>query len=248
MAYNDSDDSVTLEVQSRLDDIFGDLDEPDEESPGESSGDPVEDPLMDLKSLLLSVEWEITDDIMTELVTKIDTLKDRYKEDRILLLFLQLLRSLSNYIKSHKGGSHPQAFQILTSVFKSLESVTASLDMTESEKKRNLLIELKKFKNLKEQIALRRTGGRAEKRAEPINKEVEKAVPPAPAKPAAPPPPKPVEPVEPVEVRQEEFTDIQSPPAPPRDPVLESLEEIKRIIRSEFKALRKELALLKKGG
>ncbi|MCP4691117.1 MAG: hypothetical protein GY859_23920 [Desulfobacterales bacterium] len=236
MAYNESDDSVTLEVQSRLDDIFGDLDEP-EEGPEETPTPdaPPDDPLMDLKSLLLSIEWEITDEVMTQLVTKIDGLKERFKKDRILLLFLQLLRSLSNYIKSNKGGAHPTAFQILNSVFSSLEKVTASQDMTDPEKKRFLLIELKKFKDLKEQIALRK----------PVKKPRRKA-PPPPMQPVVEAAPTPIRPA-PIRPAPKERK-AAAAPAPPGDPVLAALEEIKQIIKSEFNALRKELALLKKGG
>jgi pilus assembly protein FimV len=101
---------------------------------------------------VLSIDWEITDEVMTNFVEQIAVLKDRLKDDKIILVFLQLLGSLGEYIKINKGKSHPGAFKILTSLFNELDKVVQAKDLTESDKKKILSSEITKYKTLKEQL------------------------------------------------------------------------------------------------
>ena len=143
-------DSINEEVEGRLDNLFGDED---------TAADILEDshesedyPLTELKTIVLSIDWEITDEVMTNFVEQIALLKDRLKDDKIILVFLQLLGSLGEYIKINKGKSHPGAFKILTSLFNELDKVVQSEDLTESDKKKILSGEITKYKTLKEQL------------------------------------------------------------------------------------------------
>jgi len=140
---------VDSDLANRLDTLF---DEDDQgEKPVVTKGH-SKDPLDELKSLVMSIEWEITDDLMERFLSQIDSLKTRFGEDRILIMFLQLLGSLGLYIKTNKGKAHPIAFKLLNSVYNSFEDAASPGKISPSEKKKLLYIELNKYKELKEQI------------------------------------------------------------------------------------------------
>lgn len=147
---NDAQKSkVDSDLANRLDTLF------DEDKQGEKSVAPVghsKDPLDELKTLVMSIEWEITDDVMERFLSQIDSLKTRLGEDRILIMFLQLLGSLGLYVKTNKGQAHPIAFKLLNSVYASFESAASPGKISPSEKKKLLYVELNKYKELKEQI------------------------------------------------------------------------------------------------
>jgi hypothetical protein len=142
---------VDSELANRLDSLF----EEDEDQPAGNAGEGA-DPLEELNSLVMSIEWEITDDLMGRFIAQVETLKKRYKDDRILVMFLQLLGSLGLYVKSNKGNAHPTAFSLLNSVYTSFASAAAPGKISSSEKKKLLYVELNKYKELKEQIGLSR--------------------------------------------------------------------------------------------
>ena len=151
MGDEDSGKNVDSELANRLDTLF-------DEDEGASLGPSGEtaDPLEELKSLVMSIEWEITDDLMGRFVSQVESLKERYQEDRILVMFLQLLGSLGLYVKSNKAGAHPTAFRLLNSVYASFANAAKPGKISSSEKKKLLYIELNKYKELKEQIGLSR--------------------------------------------------------------------------------------------
>jgi hypothetical protein len=142
---------VEHELANRLDTLFDD----DTIDP-KSSGGEVGDPLNELNSLVMSIEWEITDELMERFVAQVEALKTHFKDDRILVMFLQLLGSLGLYIKTNKGNAHPTAFGLLSSVYASLANAAASGKISASEKKKLLYVELNKYKELKEQLGLLR--------------------------------------------------------------------------------------------
>ena len=147
---NDAQKSkVDSDLANRLDTLF------DEDEKGEKPVEPAghsKDPLDELKSLVMSIEWEITDDVMDRFLSQVDSLKTRFGEDRILIMFLQLLGSLGLYVKTNKGKAHPIAFKLLNSVYASFENAASPGKISPSEKKKLLYIELNKYKELKEQI------------------------------------------------------------------------------------------------
>jgi len=143
-------DGLNEEVEGRLDNLFGDEDTAADIL--EDSHESDDSPLRELKTIVLSIDWEITDEVMTNFVEQVAVLKDRLKDDKIILVFLQLLGSLGEYVKINKGKSHPGAFKILTSLFNELDKVVQSKDLTESDKKKILSAEIAKYKTLKEQL------------------------------------------------------------------------------------------------
>ncbi len=151
MSEEASGGQVDSELADRLDTLFDD----DDAQPARQSAE-ADDPLDELKSLVMSIEWEITDDLMGRFIGQVESLKKRYKDDRILVMFLQLLGSLGLYVKSNKGNAHPTAFSLLNSVYASFANAALPGKISSSEKKKLLYVELNKYKELKEQIGLSR--------------------------------------------------------------------------------------------
>jgi len=148
------DTSVTAEVERRLEYFFGESDE------GfiiaENSTEMQESPLRDLKALVLSIDWEITDETMGRFIKQIDRCEELYKQDKDLMLFLQLLGSLGKYIKASGAKAHPNAIKVMKSVYNALERIALSKEMPQAEREKILLVEVVRFKELKQQIALRK--------------------------------------------------------------------------------------------
>lgn len=114
--------------------------------------DGAADPLMTLRAIFMEIEWEITENGMTAFIEQIGRLKERYKADQIVGLFLQLLASIGKYIRRYKAASAPEAIKLLNSVYQHLEQIFQSPDLTEVQKKKILMVEVDKFNRLKQDI------------------------------------------------------------------------------------------------
>ncbi len=216
--------NVDNELANRLDSLF-DEDEADSASPSGETADPLDE----LKSLVMSIEWEITDDLMGRFIAQVESLRKRYEEDRILVMFLQLLGSLGLYVKSNKAAAHPTAFRLLNSVYASFANAALPGKISSSEKKKLLYVELNKSKELKEQIGLSKDAtkelpmgkDRPPESAGP--KGSDSAPPPSgQARPSQPP-----SPASPSFVTSQQFED--------------AIASIKQFIQNEFKTLRETL-------
>lgn len=240
MARQNDEDSLSAELESRLDDLFG---EDEKFFEGPVAGDTSADyPLGELKNLVLSIDWEITDEVLQKFIRQVNDLKSAYKDDKINLTFLQILGSLGEYIKTNRGKAHPKTFKILNSVFSRLDDVVVSKDMQENEKKRILRDEMKKYKLLREQIShdktakIRKQAAKAAKSIKLRKKEqqldVEVSRTPKAEKPAKAP----------GEVQPgREGSDVSY-----SKEIARAVEEIKKFVQTEFKMLREELNLTKK--
>jgi len=203
------------QVESRLDDLFHD--EEEIVKPTEGLGGFGDHPLKTLKARLLSVEWEINDSSMEGLINELKSLEGFYQGDKVILGFLRLLRPVARYIKVRKGKSHPKATGLLNSVYNSLERVAVSKNMSRKEKEKILLQEMEKFKKLKEDVIRRR-----EEKKEVVE---DAAAAPQPKSGAAP--------------AQEPAPDSATKPS--QGVSASAVEEIKELIREEFRALREEV-------
>ena len=143
-------DTIDSELDSRLDDIFGENDIQLLDAPDENQKDRY--PLAELKNLILSIDWEITDEVLDNLLQQLKDLQLTYEQDKIVVTFLQILKSLGNYIRTHRAKAHPKTFKILNSVFSSLDKIVLSSDMSESAKKKILRAEMSHYKELRTQI------------------------------------------------------------------------------------------------
>lgn len=175
-------------------------------------------PLKDLKAVVLAIDWEVNDEIMTMLIEQTGKLKEIFTNDKILLLFFQLISSVGKYIKTKKVDAHQNAFKLLNSVYFSLEKVFFSKEMPEEEKKKILLVEMKKFNELKKHIAIKKTDKSKEEDISPAE-------------------------IKPNEIRSGEIKPIDMSQILHPQIVAYILEEIKKVVRAEFEILKAELKL-----
>ncbi len=205
---------------------------------GISAMDVENSTLNNLKSIILQLEWEISEEVMSRLVEEITHLEKTHKADKIAVAFFQLMGALGKYIHKKQADAHPDSIGLINSVYESLEKCLLSEDQSEAEKKKMLMVELDKYKQLKEQI-----------------KD-------APKKKKTPPKPPAAEPVrtEQVETGAEEqpgsepsvvdagsdygMDEDPDAPATNRD-LLNVLVRIQQTLEREFQALRQELKSLK---
>ncbi len=178
---DDDDGSLGAEVSSRLDELFGDDDSEvtpvsidysnvvsvsdESQRKTRKSVKPVavsdadnldeDSPIRNLKALVFSIDWEITDETMLDFLAETKRLEQKYKDDKILSLFLKLHESIGKYIKAKKARAHPDAMKFVASVYKKFEKVLLSPGMKASQKKQLLTGEVKKFKDFKQRVLLR---------------------------------------------------------------------------------------------
>jgi pilus assembly protein FimV len=112
-----------------------------------------ESPLARLKSLVLSIDWEITDDILHQFSEELVDLKDIWADEKIYLVYIQVLEKISNYIYKEKADANPNAIKLLLSFYYNLEKMVSTESMTEGEKRLLLLEDVRKFEILKKQIS-----------------------------------------------------------------------------------------------
>jgi hypothetical protein len=235
LAQQRDEDNFRSQVEDRLDHLF----QEDSLEATEEQVGLAEHPLKGLKAVLLSIDWEITDSTMESLLNEIKNVEYVYSEDKIILTFLQLLGSIGRYVKANKGRAHPEATRMINSVYEALERVALTEGMSRPEKEKLLLEEVAKFKKLKEQVMVRKV-----EKKEPGVAEVTPPSAPAPAPaledkriPVAESPARGEAHVEtgPEEAR---FAGMS-----PHEAFSYALEEIKDVIRAEFRALRAEIKL-----
>jgi hypothetical protein len=196
-------------------------------------------PLAELKNMVLSIDWEITDEVLSGFLSQIDSLKNVYKNEKIILMFLQLLGSLGEYIRTNRGKAHPKTFKILNSVFSRLEDVVLTEDMAELEKKKLLKAEMNKYKQLRKQVAQKKATDVSRRQAKPIQKDKPHLRTPKKKESAAP-----SDKVSTAAEEESPFSD--SIAAKSYDTLAEAVEELKQFIHAELSALRQELKILKK--
>lgn len=240
MVRQNDEDSLSEELESRLDDLFG---EDDKFSEGPVTDDSAQDyPLSELKNLVLSIDWEITDEVLQNFIGQIRDLKTTYKNDKINLTFLQILGSLGEYIKTNRGKAHPKTFKILNSVFSQFDEVVSNDDMQEIEKKKILRVEMNKYKVLREQITQDKAAKKKKKTAKAAEsvKPKKKAVSPLPEAASVPMAEKAID--EPAQSVQGPAVDANAF----AEQIAHAVEDIKRFIQAELKTLREELNLIRK--
>ncbi|SPD72033.1 hypothetical protein PITCH_A1150068 [uncultured Desulfobacterium sp.] len=165
---NKTDPNIVDEVEKRLDDLFGEgEDSPEfeedtstlEDAPAfeEDIKDVEDTPIKGLKSAVLSIEWEISDETMNRFLDQVDNLKEPYQNDKIVQMFLQLLATVGKYIKAKKANADPDVVKLLNSAYAGLEKIIVTHGITEAERKKVLLVEMDKFKGLKERLAAKRS-------------------------------------------------------------------------------------------
>jgi hypothetical protein len=137
------------DIESRLDDFFG---EQDEIPPPQSALLSLEK----LKSSILSIDWEITDACLSDMINETEALIPQFENDTYSLALLRMLRALGRYIRKRKVQAHQDAIKQIMSVFASLETVVQEQRLNEQQKKRIVAKEVLSFKKLKAQLDTQR--------------------------------------------------------------------------------------------
>lgn len=164
---NEKDISILDELSSRLDDFFSEddiLDNLDNDEKSEVEIDvpkktvvgddklinfKEDRPFDNLKAILLEMDWEINDDNLNRYLSELEVLISKYYGDRVIYLFLKLLKSLGIYMIYKKSNANPDVLKFLYNSFNCIEKIfNQNLDLYN----KNLLIikETEKFKRLKE--------------------------------------------------------------------------------------------------
>jgi hypothetical protein len=255
------DDKLDSEIAKRLDDLFGEGDassnnsgalkadnvtandeifELEEVVANKTDPEPMQadNPLSELKNMVLSIDWEITDEVLSSFLSQIGDLKDTYKNEQIVLMFLQLLGSLGKYIKTNRGDAHPKTFKILNSVFARLEEVVLSEDMPELQKRKILQSEMNKYKQLRVQVSKKKATEVSRNKTKTLQKQ----------EPDLRPLKKNKSGMGSVNVSAAPAAENlfpESAAAKPYDTLAEAVEELKQFIHAELRALKQELKILK---
>lgn len=131
-------------------------DAPKSSSPGEA--------IRQLSAIVLSVDWEINDQVMVALLKETERLESVFSRNFTESMMLKLLGAVGRYILGRKAQAHQGAIGLLNSIFHSFDSMVRNEQMDESEKKQCLLVEIQKFKELKNQIASQKIDAASEHR------------------------------------------------------------------------------------
>jgi hypothetical protein len=199
----------------------------------------ADDPLAELKSMVLSIDWEITDEVLSAFLSQIAKLKNTYKNEKIILMFLQLLGSLGEYIKTNRGNAHPKTFKILNSVFSRLEGIVSNEGLKESEKIKILRIEMDKYKQLRTQVSKKKATEALKGKAKLLLKDLT-------AEKRPKKQPIHMRPARAAAIAAEKKQVSGSTTAKPDATLAEAVEELKKFIHSELNALRQELKRIQK--
>ncbi|MCW7755134.1 hypothetical protein OOT00_14190 [Desulfobotulus sp. H1] len=188
----DKEDTLGVELDKRLDDLFDEdsLENPEsflasqpDPKPREKKDIPRSHPerqgeepqpggetLRGLNALLLSMEWEIDDSVMAQYLTEIKRLQKAAQDDKALLNFFRLLESVSLYLKRNKVHAHQDTLRILQEI-QSGAGLFLDLQPTlsDNEKKNYFNQAYERFKAFKEQIAGKKS---TDKMPAPRNREL----------------------------------------------------------------------------
>jgi len=232
-------DILGTELESRLDDLFG---EEDAAASDSDDRDPAKSyPLAELKNLVLSIDWEITDEVLKKFLQQIKDLKLTYEHDKIVVTFLQILNSLGGYIKTNRGNAHPKTFKTLNAVFAHLDKVVLSKDMTDRERKKMLRAAMNSYQKLRVQISARKASARRKTKADTsitLRAETPAETPKADAD---------RQPIVPSSEAIEEEVPITEERGASIESLSQAVEEIKAYIHTEIEELKKRIELLDQG-
>ena len=247
MADSKDVDTLSTELENRLDDLFGE----NNVAPSDAEDNDIAAhyPLAELKNLILSIDWEITDEVLRKLLQQIKDLKLTYKHDKIVLTFLQILNSLVDYIKTNRAKSYPKTFKILNSVFSSLDKVVLSREMPESAKKKILRAEMIRYKELRAQISQSKTSAQPTAKAKLAKAEKVEAAKETEEQPVILTEPSiqtsEAEISESLVIDQGQEPDVVSLHKPSLENLADAVDEIKKYIHDEISALKKEINALR---
>ncbi|MDA3969731.1 MAG: hypothetical protein PF442_00105 [Desulfobulbaceae bacterium] len=114
---------------------------------------PNEEVLFKLKSAVLNIDWEISDETLTELAEEVAKLQGKWAGKKVLLVYLQIIGALCQYIGVSRGKSHPGTFLLLKEAFNGLETVVMNPAMDQAEQSKDLMAYAERYNQLKKEIS-----------------------------------------------------------------------------------------------
>ncbi len=113
--------------------------------------------MKELKAAVLAMEWEISDEGMDTLIAEIGPLQEEWAGKKPLLVCLQLIRTLAQYIKKARERAHPDTINLLHSVFSTLETIVTDDSVDHKQGVGMVRSEVEKYNTLKGEISKPRT-------------------------------------------------------------------------------------------
>lgn len=224
-------DNFADEVNDRLSEFFGGAERPSAPAKGNMQPAPQNSEWVDLKAIVLSIEWEISDEIMAQLIAKTDRLMKTNQKNTVVCSLLKLLNSVGRYINVKKADAHPDSIKLLHSIHASLQKIATDGGITEAQSKKILSTEIAKFNDLKKRLATK-AEARPPKDITP------------PQKPAAASPEHGRDRAQSVPAAASQ--EISEKVKLPKEAVITALDDLKELIRLEFKMLREEIKRLRR--
>jgi hypothetical protein len=115
----------------------------------------LDSPISKLKAVVLSLDWDISDQTLQAYDQELAQLASTWKDDKVLVVFLQILSALGKYIRGKKSLAHPETIQVLSSVYKALEKIVLAKDMSLASQKALLVEQVARYKDLQAKISRR---------------------------------------------------------------------------------------------
>ncbi len=187
---------------------------------------PPEHPLQVLKVLVLSIDWEISEDTVRGFLQEIGRLIKKHGADPVNRKWFELLTGIGHYVYKRKSDIHPEAIRLLHAVYADLEASFFPDRMPEQQRRERLLFRVAEYNRLRDIV---RTGGTSETENPKPSKQPEVEIVPTPSEDSKP--------------------QISGESAAEADRLLiheafaQALEEMRRLIQAEFRALRAEIRL-----
>jgi hypothetical protein len=247
-------DVTPEELEKRLDEIFGGGQE-------ESQSTEKESLLSNLESAVLTMDWELSDETVKTFLSELSSLKASMGQDKLQANFLKILQSLGKYIQKRKAASQPETINLLQTVYADFKKIVESEELTRKQKKEILVKNIEQYNALKSKIAEDKSGKEAGSQADDASAATatresseddaaltasrlqEKAQ--SEESPEAEKAPEGPENSEDTGISDEQPTYSESSEVAGDKTVLEAVEELKWVVREEFRKLRKDLGVQK---
>ncbi len=119
------------------------------------SADSDKSPLKLLRAAILSLDWEVTDDNLKQFNEWLQQYRTSIADNRLVMVLVQGLQALGEYIGTERADAHPEAFTLLHSFSDALDQVARFSEGDIDEKRaQDILVEqINRLNNLKLIIA-----------------------------------------------------------------------------------------------
>lgn len=156
---NEQKDITPEELEKRLDEIFG--------GGQEKSQSAAEQTLLgNLESAVLTMDWELSNETVKNFLSELSSLKASLSQDKLQANFLKILQSLGKYIQKRRAEADPETINLLQTVFADFKKVVESEELTRKQKKELLVKNIEQYNALKSKIAEDKSGKEADSRAD----------------------------------------------------------------------------------